>query len=121
MVVRAVGIEPTLCHQNWILNPARLPVPPRPHNTADSAFALCTCSAPSAISARSGDPRPNRLILENQTHFRTVATNRRTVNKPVFESSASTSSATPAGSRDFDSASLTRRDFLTASNAPYLP
>jgi hypothetical protein len=38
-----------------------------------------------------------------------------------FESSASTSSATPAGSRDFDSASLTRRDSLTASNAPYLP
>ncbi len=23
-----VGIEPTLCCQNWILNPARLPVPP---------------------------------------------------------------------------------------------
>jgi hypothetical protein len=36
MVVRAVGIEPTLCHQNWILNPARLPVPPRPHGAADS-------------------------------------------------------------------------------------
>jgi hypothetical protein len=29
-MVRAVGIEPTLCHQNWILSPARLPVPPRP-------------------------------------------------------------------------------------------
>ena len=39
MVVRAVGIEPTLCHQNWILNPARLPVPPRPHGAA-IAFAL---------------------------------------------------------------------------------
>ncbi len=29
-MVRAVGIEPTLCHQNRILSPARLPVPPRP-------------------------------------------------------------------------------------------
>ena len=29
-LVRAVGIEPTLCHQNRILSPARLPVPPRP-------------------------------------------------------------------------------------------
>jgi hypothetical protein len=26
-----VGIEPTLCCQNWILNPARLPVPPPRH------------------------------------------------------------------------------------------
>ena len=26
--VLRVGIEPTLCYQNWILNPARLPVPP---------------------------------------------------------------------------------------------
>ena len=32
-VVRAVGIEPTLCHQNRILSPARLPVPPRPRDT----------------------------------------------------------------------------------------
>ena len=29
-LVRVVGIEPTLCHQNWILSPARLPVPPHP-------------------------------------------------------------------------------------------
>ena len=29
-LVRAVGIEPTLCRQNRILSPARLPVPPRP-------------------------------------------------------------------------------------------
>ena len=29
-MVRAVGIEPTLCLQNRILSPARLPVPPRP-------------------------------------------------------------------------------------------
>ena len=27
-LVLRVGIEPTLCCQNWILNPARLPVPP---------------------------------------------------------------------------------------------
>ena len=27
-IVLRVGIEPTLCCQNWILNPARLPVPP---------------------------------------------------------------------------------------------
>ncbi len=29
-LVPAVGIEPTLCHQNWILDPAHRPVPPRP-------------------------------------------------------------------------------------------
>ena len=29
--MRMVGIEPTLCHHNWILSPARLPVPPHPH------------------------------------------------------------------------------------------
>jgi membrane protein YqaA with SNARE-associated domain len=29
-LVRAVGVEPTLCHQNRILSPARLPIPPRP-------------------------------------------------------------------------------------------
>ena len=28
LLVLRVGIEPTLCCQNWILNPARLPVPP---------------------------------------------------------------------------------------------
>lgn len=31
--MRMVGIEPTLCHHNWILSPARLPVPPHPHNS----------------------------------------------------------------------------------------
>ena len=30
-VVPWVGIEPTLCCQNWILNPARLPIPPLGH------------------------------------------------------------------------------------------
>ena len=24
-----VGVEPTLCYQNWILSPARLPIPPQ--------------------------------------------------------------------------------------------
>jgi hypothetical protein len=65
-----------------------------------ASLALCAYSAPSVISARSSGPRPNRLILENQMHFRNVATNRRMVDKPLFESSASTSSATPAWSHD---------------------
>ena len=29
-MVRAGRLELPLCHQNWILNPARLPIPPRP-------------------------------------------------------------------------------------------
>ena len=33
-------IEPTLCHQNWILNPLRLPIPPRPHIAADPILAV---------------------------------------------------------------------------------
>jgi hypothetical protein len=28
LLVPGAGIEPALCCQNWILNPARLPVPP---------------------------------------------------------------------------------------------
>ena len=51
-MVRAVGIEPTLCHQNWILNPARLPVPPRPPIAVGARLALCTYSTPSAICCR---------------------------------------------------------------------
>ena len=31
------GIEPPLCHQNWILNPARLPVPPSRHESEGDA------------------------------------------------------------------------------------
>lgn len=42
-MVRAAGIEPALCHQNWILSPARLPVPPRPHGAAIT-FVLGTPS-----------------------------------------------------------------------------
>jgi hypothetical protein len=41
MVVRVVGIEPTLCHQNWILSPARLPVPPHPHEAASFSHSNC--------------------------------------------------------------------------------
>jgi hypothetical protein len=38
-LVRAAGIEPALCRQNWILSPARLPVPPRPHEAASSSHS----------------------------------------------------------------------------------
>ena len=43
--VPRVGIEPTLCYQNWILNPARLPIPPEGQrysqfNTLDWATQL---------------------------------------------------------------------------------
>jgi hypothetical protein len=37
VLVRAAGVEPALCRQNWILSPARLPVPPRPREVV---FAL---------------------------------------------------------------------------------
>ena len=40
-LVRAAGIEPALCRQNWILSPARLPVPPRPHEPANSSHSSC--------------------------------------------------------------------------------
>jgi hypothetical protein len=38
-VVRAAGVEPALCRQNWILSPARLPVPPRPHQATSSSHS----------------------------------------------------------------------------------
>lgn len=41
--MRAAGVEPALCRQNWILSPARLPVPPRPHVAASSSH--CSCRA----------------------------------------------------------------------------
>ncbi len=41
VLVRAAGIEPALCRQNWILSPARLPVPPRPHEAASSSHSSC--------------------------------------------------------------------------------
>ena len=31
LMVRTVGIEPTLRNRNWILSPTRLPIPPRSH------------------------------------------------------------------------------------------
>ena len=31
IVVRMVGIEPTLRNRNWILSPTRLPIPPHSH------------------------------------------------------------------------------------------
>ena len=40
-MVRAAGIEPALCRQNWILSPARLPVPPRPHEVESSSHSSC--------------------------------------------------------------------------------
>jgi hypothetical protein len=39
-LVRAAGIEPALCRQNWILSPARLPVPPRPRSREIVALQL---------------------------------------------------------------------------------
>ena len=56
------GIEPSLCCQNWILNPARLPIPPpgpedfplknglrkytlRPNEKADSCDSAKKCLA----------------------------------------------------------------------------
>src|SRR5215831_1103802 len=39
-MVPGEGIEPSLCRQNWILSPARLPIPPsRPDCVADAATA----------------------------------------------------------------------------------
>ena len=39
-MVPGEGIEPSLCRQNWILSPARLPIPPsRPDCIADVATA----------------------------------------------------------------------------------
>ena len=32
-IVPKAGIEPALCCQNWILNPARLPIPPLRHGS----------------------------------------------------------------------------------------
>jgi hypothetical protein len=51
LMVRAVGVEPTLCHQNWILSPARLPIPPRPQFRR-SLVARCTYSAPVRFATR---------------------------------------------------------------------
>ena len=39
-MVPEVGLEPTLCCQNWILNPARLPISPLRHGEAQSIAEL---------------------------------------------------------------------------------
>ena len=36
VMVRVVGLEPTL-QRNWILNPARLPIPPHPRSAHNSS------------------------------------------------------------------------------------
>ena len=36
LVVRMVGIEPTLRNRNWILSPTRLPIPPHSHYLVES-------------------------------------------------------------------------------------
>jgi hypothetical protein len=59
-MVRAVGIEPTLCCQNWILSPARLPVPPRPLVANDRRLALRTQTSVAAAYAI-GTTGRNRL------------------------------------------------------------
>src|SRR6202047_4760456 len=44
VLVRAAGVEPALCRQNWILSPARLPVPPRPRHAASPSHSSCGAS-----------------------------------------------------------------------------
>ncbi len=56
-MVRAVGVEPTLCHQNWILSPARLPVPPRPRGECRRPDALHRRGSFDRASAFSDLPR----------------------------------------------------------------
>ncbi len=62
MLVRAVGIEPTLCHQNRILSPARLPVPPRPQVPPYSE-AKFICQDAAGVSRRT--TTSNKLKLLN--------------------------------------------------------
>jgi Phage integrase, N-terminal SAM-like domain len=95
LMVRAVGVEPTLCHQNWILSPARLPIPPRPQFRR-SLIARCTYSAPSAFRDSFVGDRSTRPSSQNSTTFRIHVIVIPAANKPVFESSASANSATPA-------------------------
>ena len=41
-MVRAERLELSLCYQNWILNPARLPIPPRPHTGISTIYQILT-------------------------------------------------------------------------------
>ena len=40
-MVPEVGLEPTLCCQNWILNPARLPISPLRHAFQRRRVYIC--------------------------------------------------------------------------------
>ena len=62
----------------------RLPVPPRPSIAAESALAVCTYSAPSAISPRRETLPPTRLSPENQKHFQLTMLYCRMMHKLVF-------------------------------------
>ena len=41
-MVRAERLELSLCYQNWILNPARLPIPPRPRPVISTIYQILT-------------------------------------------------------------------------------
>ena len=64
-MVRAVGVEPTLCHQNWILSPARLPIPPRPQiqtHDRDKHLRLAGQGSMSATRPRWRSARPRAAL-----------------------------------------------------------
>lgn len=71
ITVRAEGLEPSL-HRNGLLRPARLPVPPRPH---DTAFAGCNgigqtgdvSQANKQRSASTGHSRARENLTECKT------------------------------------------------------
>lgn len=52
VLVRTGGLEPPRPLGHWDLNPARLPVPPRPH---DPVIIACVICAPRWISEEPGD------------------------------------------------------------------
>ena len=63
LMVRAVGVEPTLCCQNRILSPARLPIPPRPQHRpicqSSGAGATANAGLRSGRGQRIRAPRPD--------------------------------------------------------------
>jgi hypothetical protein len=66
ILVRAVGIEPTLCYQNQILSLARLPIPPRPHESSvprrwDSTFTYKITVALATLARRDSTQSGKRL------------------------------------------------------------
>src|SRR5580693_4711887 len=66
-LVRAAGIEPALCRQNWILSPARLPVPPRPHEAASSSHSSCGATL-LRLSIAPICHNPERQVQRNPAH-----------------------------------------------------